>query len=57
MSRKLFEDAYRKFWDRIESGDSTYLHCLDYGVCSEVDAATWAIPMVELMVEGELRKP
>jgi len=56
MSRKLLEDAYRKFWDRIESGDGSYLNCLDYGVCREVDAATWAIPMVELMVEGELRE-
>ena len=30
--------------------------CLDYGVCGEVRSVTWAIPLVELLVEGDIRE-
>lgn len=53
MSRHLFEDAYRKFWDRLES---QAFRCppLSYDLCGAAKKVNWHMPFINFMVDGEL---
>jgi len=56
MRRKLFEEAYRKFWDLIEAQEMPRYQCNSYDLCDLVGKAEWSIPFVGFMVDGELRE-
>lgn len=56
MDRSLFEGAYRKFWDCIESRVSSRYQSHSYQLCDAVREVDWCIPFVYFMVEGELRE-
>lgn len=54
MGRELFEGAYRKFWDHIESHESPRYQNNSYEICDLVREAEWRIPFVEMAICGEL---
>ena len=56
MGRELFEGAYRKFWDRIESHETPRYQNNPYEICSVVGEAEWSTPFVGFMVDGELHE-
>lgn len=56
MRRELFEEAYRKFWDFIETQETPRYQCNSYEICELVGNAEWSIPFVGLMVDSELRE-
>lgn len=53
MGRDLFEGAYRKFWDCIESRVTSRYQRHSYQLCDAVREVNWSIPF---MVDGELRE-
>lgn len=55
MSRELFEEAYRKYWD-ISDTWPDHRNCYSYALCDIAMAANWSIPFVGFMVDGELRE-
>lgn len=56
MGRDLFEGAYRKFWDCIESRVTSRYQRHSYQLCDAVREVDWCIPFVFYMVDGELRE-
>lgn len=56
MKRELFEDAYRKFWDFVETQKIPHFKRNSYDLCDLVGNAEWKIPFVGFMVDGELRE-
>lgn len=55
MSRELFEDAYRKFWDEIERRPIPRFSLHPYELCEEVGRGSW-LTFTEMMVSGELQE-
>lgn len=55
MSRSLFENAYRRFWDHLESQTPRYPP-FSYDLCASVGKVKWHNPFVDFMVDGELRE-
>lgn len=55
MGRELFEGAYRKFWDRVESCKTPLCRNNSYAICDLAGETDWH-PPVGLMVGGELRE-
>lgn len=56
VRRELFEEAYCKFWDFIETQEIPRYKCNSYDLCDLVGNADWSIPLVGFMVDGELRE-
>lgn len=55
MSRELFEEAYRRFWDHLEA-QTPRNSLLSYDLCKSLGEANWRIGFISFMVEGELRE-
>lgn len=55
MSRELFEDAYRKYWDEIERRPIPRFGLHPFDLCEEVEDGSW-LTFTGMMVSGELRE-